>query len=432
MIGFPKQNTDFDTSSYKNWDKNCYKNFNKQIESYLSGSQLIKDKKEEWRFFPFQKILPQPFHFQAKPSPIAKQKAFLKDSILIEIKNGKPESFNHPSFDLISFEDFLKKKNLTSAKIQEKILFHLKKERNHFSILNNTFYPKGFLLIFKEKLNQPIEIHYTQESSSEKQGLNLRNFIFVKDTVQVLEFFHSRKSKDNLLLNVQTDCFIEEEAFLDYFCFDNLLEQDSIIHQLFCHLEKRSKAHFFNLSLKAGLSRWLKHIDQEEESSSFLRGLSLLSGNSLTDYKIKVNHKGLRGKSDQFFKSFLFDSARYIFQGLIHIEDTANESDTNLLNKNYLFSPQSSAVSFPELDIYPSNVKAAHGSTTSPFFENSSLLFYLKSRGIDSRLSFHLVLLSLLKETFADCPLNIQNLIKHWVEKKLADLEESAYSHKAL
>ena len=432
MIGFPKKSTDFDKTFYKN--SSFETTFDKQIESYLNGSQLIKDRKEEWSFFPFQKVLSHPFYFQSKPFPLDNEKPFLKDSVCIQIKNGAPSHFEHPLIELISFEDFFKnqkteKKKLFS-KVQEKVLSSLKKERNHFSILNNIFHSKGFLLLIKENIDKPIEIHYTQESLSDKQGLNLRNFIFIEDSAQILEFFYSRKSKKPLMLNLQTDCFVEEGVSLDYFSFDGLHEQDTIIHQLFSHLEKKSKAHFFNLSLNAGLSRWLKHIEQEEESGSYLRGLSLLSGHSLSDHKTRVKHKGLRGQSDQFFKSFVFDSARYIFQGLIHIAETAEESDTNLLNKNYLFSPNSSAVSFPELDIYPANVKAAHGSTIAPFFENNQLIFYLKSRGIDPYLSFHLVLLSLLKETFSDSPLSIQNLIKQWIEKKLISLEESMNSNK--
>ena len=431
MIGFPKQSADFDTNLYKkrSWEKN----FDKQIESYLNESQLIKDRKEEWKFFPFQKILSHSFHFQAESSSLETRKAFLKDSICIQIKNGVPSPLEHPSIELISFEGFLKNKKALPAKIQDKVLLSLKQERNHFSTLSSLFYPKGFLLICKKKLARPLEIHYSQDSSTEKQGLNLRNFIFLEGSgsAQILELFHSRESKSALLLNAQTDCFVEEGASLNYFSFDGLSKQDALIHQVFSHLGKKSKAHFFNLSLNAGLSRWLKHIEQEEESCSYLRGLSLLSGHSLSDHKTRVKHLGLRGQSDQFFKSFLFDSARYIFQGLIHIAETADESDTNLLNKNYLFSPDSSAVSFPELDIYPANVKAAHGSTTSPFFENNRLIFYLKSRGIDPYLSFHLVLLSLLKETFSDCPMNIQNLIKSWIEKKLISLEGSQYLNKA-
>jgi len=428
MIGFPKQSTDFNTRLYKNTP--FEKSFDSQIASCLSGSQLLKDKKEEWSFFPFQKVLSKPFQFQFQPATLDNQKVFLKDSICIQVKNGIPDTAKHNSFDLIRFEDFLKapSKKL-SPKMQKKILSSLEKERNHFSILNNVFYPKGFILVIKERIERPIEIHYTQESLVENQGLNLRNFIFVEGSAQILEFFHSRKSKLALFLNMQTDCFVKKSAHLQHFSFDGLSEEGAIIHQLFSHLEKKSKAYFFNLSLNAGLSRWLRHIEQEEESISRLRGLSLLSGHSLADYKTRVIHKGQQGLSDQFFKSFLFDSARYIFQGLIQIEKTADESDTSLLNKNYLFSPQSSAVSFPELDICPANVKAAHGSATAPFFENNRLIFYLKSRGIDPYLSFYLVLLSLLKETFLDCPLSIQNFIKHWIEKKLISLEESVHSN---
>ena len=425
MIGFPTQKTNFKASLYHS--KNFEKNFDKHIQSYLGQSKLLQDKKEEWKFFPFQKVFSHSFDFES-PSSISKNKEpSLNNSLCLQVKNGIPSSFNHPSIDLISFEEFLKADThkKIEPEVQKKILSCLKEERNHFSLLNNVFYPKGFILICKEEINQTIEIHYSQESASDEQGLNLRNFIFVKGQAKVLEFFHSRESKKPLFLNVQTDGFVEEGSLLEVFSFDALHKEDTIIHQLFSHLEKKAKAYFFHLSLEAGLSRWLKHIEQEEESVSHLRGLSLLSGSSVSDQKTRVKHKGLRGESDQFFKSFVFDKARSIFQGLIHIAKTADESDTKLLNKNYLFSPHSSAVSFPELDIYPANVQAAHGSTISPFFENNRLIFYLKSRGIDPYLSFHLVLLSLLKETFADCSPAVQNLIKEWVEKKLLTLEES-------
>ena len=429
MIGFPKQNTDFNTSLYKKsrWDKN----FDSQIQSYLNESLLTKDKKEEWKFFPFQKVFSQPFQFQTSASVVEQAQACLKDSICLYVKNGVPSIPKHPSLEVISFETFLKNKKNYSSSIQEKVLLSLKKERNHLAILNNLFYPKGFLLIVKEKIKQPIEIHYNQDSSLEKQGLNIRNFIFLEKStsVDILEFFYSRHSGLDLFLNIQTDCFLEKSAQLNYFSFDHLSSQDTLIHQVFSHVEKKAQAYFFNLSLNAGLSRWLKHIEQEEDSVSWLRGLSLLSGQSLSDHKTQVRHQGLKGRSDQLFKSFLFDSARYVFQGLIRIDKTADESETNLLNKNYLFSPHSSVVSFPELDIFPANVKAAHGTATAPFFENNALVFYLKSRGIDPYLSFHLVLLSLLKETFSDCPLSIQNIIRQTVETKLLSLEKTELSN---
>ena len=423
MIGFPKQLTDFNTAFYK--DKAWEKSFDKQIKSYLDSSYLTKEKKEDWRFFPFHKVLFSDFDFYSKLIEVENKKAQLKDSILIQIKNGRPLPCENKAFQLLSWEDFLEGKVSLSPAVQDKVLFSLNKERNHFSSLNNTFYPKGFLLVFKDYIKQPVEIHYTQDSFAPQQGLNLRNFIFVEKSVQVLEFFYERTSQQPLFLNVQTDCFLEETAHLEYFSFDNMAEQDVVIHQMFTYLNKKSKAYFLNLSLNAGLSRWFKYVEQKQESESKIKALSLMSGKTHTDYKTTVKHKGLRGQSEQFFKSFLFDSARYIFQGLIAIEKSADESDTSQLNKNYLFSPKTSAVSFPELDIYPANVKAEHGSTTSSFFENNQLLFYLRSRGIDSSESFHLALLSLLEEIFLDCSKNIHTLIRQRIEERLPSLEQS-------
>ena len=424
MIGFPKQLTDFSAVFYK--DKAWEKSFDKQIKLYLDSSYLTKEKKEDWKFFPFHKVLFSDFDFCSKLIEVENQKAQLKDSILIQIKNGRPLPCESRAFQLLSWEDFLEGKVKLPPAVQSKVRFSLNQERNHFSCLNNTFYPKGFLLVFKDHLKQPVEIHHTQDSFAPQQALNLRSFIFVEKSAQVLEFFYERNSRRPLFLNAQTDCFLEETAQLEYFSFDNMAEKDVVIHQMFSYLNKKSKAYFFNLSLNAGLSRWFKYVEQEEESESKIKALSLMSGKTYTDYKTSIKHQGLRGQSEQFFKSFLFDSARYIFQGLIAIEKSADESDTSQLNKNYLFSPKTSAVSLPELDIYPANVKAKHGSATSSFFENNQLLFYLKSRGIDSAESFHLALLSLLEEIFLDCPQNIRAFIKKRIEEKLPFLEKSA------
>ncbi|MBC6415457.1 MAG: SufD family Fe-S cluster assembly protein [Bdellovibrionales bacterium] len=423
MIGFPKQVKDFKSHFYKNkaWEKS----FNKKREAYLNSSQLIEDKTKDWRFFPFHKILSSEFDFNSKCIEIENLKAQLKDSIVIQIKNGDIVSYENEKFQVVSWTDFLEGKKQLPSSFTDKIFKSFNQQRNHLSCLNHIFYPRGFILIFKKAIRSAVEIHYLQDSLASKQALNLRNFIFIEKSARVLEFFHTRKSQKPLFLNIQTDCFLKEKTSLEYFAFDNMKEQDTIVHQMFSYLKKESKASFLNLSLNVGLSRWFKYVEQEEKSESKLRGLSLMSGKSHTDHKTTVKHKGLRGQSEQFFKSFLFDSARYVFQGLISIEKTADESETKQLNKNYLFSSKSSALSFPELDVCPANVKAEHGSTTSSFFERNPLLFYLKSRGIDSFLSFHLVLLSLLKETFSDCSKDMQSLIHKYLERQLALLEES-------
>ena len=427
MIGFPKTHTDFSkaVALYKN--QAWHGIFDQQVQSYLNNSDFSFEKKEEWKYFPFQKVIKKKFVFQKDFEEAQDSKAQIPNSLLIRVKNGKafPAFQKNKNILLFQWSDFLNGKIILEDSIKNKIVSALKKTRNNFCCLNNVFYPEGFILVIKGHLKQPLEIHYTQSSSIEEQGLNLRNFIFIEKRAQVMEIFYPREEKKPLFLNIQTDCFLEEKAKMEYSSVDQTSDQDVLIHHLFSSLSKCSKAYFFTLCLKAGLSRWSKEICQAEESQSQIKGLSLMNGSSHTDHRVNVKHQGKGGVSYQLYKSFLFDSAKHIFQGLISIEKQAGESETSQINKNYLFGSKAFAVAFPELDICPSNVKAGHGAAVSPFSENKQLIFYLKSRGIDPFQSFHLVLLSLVQETLSGLRDNSKNLIQNLIRQRISALEKT-------
>ena len=427
MIGFPKTPTDFAkaVSAYKNpaWQDSL----NQQAQSYLDNFDFSQEKKEGWKYFPFQQVIKKKFSFRNEYEETQDIQAQIPNSLLIKVKNGKafPAFQKNKNISLFHWSDFLNGKVILKDSIKDQIVSSLKRTRNNFCSLNNIFYPEGFILVVKDYLTQPIEIHYTHSCQTEEQGLNLRNFIFLEKKAQVVEIFYSREEEKPLFLNVQMDCFLEEKAKLEYCSVDQTNDQSAVVHHLFSNLSKQSKAYFFSLCLKAGLSRWSKEICQAEDSRSQIKGLSLMDRNSHTDHKVIVQHKGQNGLSQQVYKSFLFDSAKHIFQGLISIEKQAEESDTSQLNKNYLFGSKAFAVAFPELDISPSNVKASHGATVSPFSQNQEMIFYLKSRGIDPFQSFHLVLLSLVQETLYGLRNNSKNLIQNLIGQRIYELEKN-------
>ena len=297
MIGFPKAQTDFDNivSAYK--DKVFENSFNQQIQSYLDNYDFSKEKKEEWKYFPFQKILKKDFIFQNNYEEIKDIQSQISNSLLISLKNGRafPAFQKNKNISLFHWRDFLTGKVLLEDSIKNQITSALKRTRNNFCALNNVVYPEGFILIVKGHLNQPLEIHYTQSSQDKEQGLNLRNFIFIEKKAQLVEVFHSRKEEKPLFLNVQTDCFLEEKAKLEYCSVDQTSTQDAIVQHLFSNLSKQSKAYFFSLCLKSGLSRWSKEICQAEGSQSQIKALSLMDGNSHTDHKVIVQHRGKKG-----------------------------------------------------------------------------------------------------------------------------------------
>ena len=425
MIGFPKKQTDFSNifAAYKTkaWEAV----FKRQAQAYLNNFDFSQEKKEEWKYFPFHKILKKNFSFDNEYKEPQDSQPQIPNSLLVRVKNGRafPAFQKNKNIFLFHWSDFLNGKVSLENSIKDQIIAALKRTKNNFCALNNIWHPEGFIIIIKGSLNRPLEIHYTQSCQAEEQGLNLRNFIFVEKKAQVLEFFYSREEKLPLFLNVQTDCFLEEKATLEYCSVDQTSEKDTLIHHLFSNLSKHSKAYFFSLCLKAGLSRWSKEIYQAAESQSQIRGLSLMDGHSYTDHKAAVQHKGKSGFSRQIYKSFLFDSAKHIFQGLVSIDKQAEESETSQLSKNYLFGSKVFAVAFPELDICPSNVKAEHGAAVSPFDENKQLIFYLKSRGIDPARSFHLILLSLVRETLLGLQRNSKNLMESLISQRVLNLE---------
>ena len=432
MTGFPKTLTDFSkTKPYFIPKQERQNHLENQAWFYLKNQDFFSKKQEDWRYFPFQKFMKQNFAFDTASPSLLKQKSSpgLSPSLFISVKNGKAFPSFQQSQDLFlcSWKEFLLSEVDLNSQIKERIFFTLKKQRNPFCSLNNAFYTNGLILVIKKSLKQPLEIHYTQSDKNDRQGLNLRNFIFVenKASAQILEVFYGREENKPLFFNIQTDCFISAKSQLEHSRVDQAGDQDIVINQLFAELSKGAKASFFSLSLNAGISRWLSQLDQDEKSTGEIRGLSLLKGNQYADHKATASHRGIEGISRQLYRSFLFDSAKQIFQGFISIEKQAQRSDASQSSKNFLFGKRAFAAVRPELDISADDVKACHGATVSPFTENKDLMFYLQSRGIDPLQAFHLIVSGLMKETFPDLQSNTKEFIQALIQKKLGSLENS-------
>lgn len=431
MIGFPKTPIDFSKNQPVLPSQLWQARLDQQAQFYLNNQNFFSQKTEDWKHFPFQKVMKQNFVFNfanhslltEDPSPC------LPSSLVLSIRNGKicPSFQNTKDLFVCSWKDFLLSKQDVDLDIKNKILNALKKQRNPFCSLNNALWTNGLILIIKQKLSQPLEIHYTHIDKNEQQGLNLRNFIFLDDhsSAQILEVYHSRKEKKALFLNIQTDCFIGNSAHLEHSRVDQAMEKDIIINQLFADLSPKSSSCFFTLSLNAGISRYLSSLKQEEKSSSNIRGLSLLDGTKYADHKISVTHKGKKSVSHQVYKSFLFDSARHTFQGKTTIERLAQKSNASQSSKNLLLGKRAFAAAFPELDITADDVTAVHGATVSPWEENKNLMFYLQSRGVEPFQAFHLIFSSMLIDTLSCLQTNTKKLFHFMLENKINTFKSS-------
>lgn len=413
MIGFPKTKQAFlDDVEHSQKSKTLQEEmrplFQNQLNHYLLQG-LPHKKTEGWRYFPTQKITKKQTLFNHAPVEEVKDQkpSFFPKSFLISIQNGNLKFDKPPEgIQVFPWGDFLKGVTPLSHKIKNKIYETFKKERNGFCSLNNLLSFQGCIVVVSKPIKHHIELQYIHSLKEKDQGFNLRSFVFIEkaSSAQVAETFYgnlTQNTNSSFFFNLQTDCFLGEESQLNYIRLDQGHSQDIQMNQLFLNLDKNSKAKTLTLNLNSGLSRYSTEISQKRKSLSHIRGLSILGEDKHAEHQVLVKHEEEQSQSVQFFQSFLFDSARHVFNGSVQIKQSAQKTDASQMNKNLIFNDKAFAVSCPHLDIEADNVKAVHGATVSFLAEQKQAIFYLMSRGLSFKDSYNLVVSGLIQEALS-------------------------------
>lgn len=416
-------------------------------------SNLPHKKNEEWRYFPFKKAFtgrypfPPSYELPKEKYSALKETSLLQSSTVLEIRDADiPKDFQMEGVQLWSWKQYLLGNADPGAEIKEKILKSLKEKRDSLCSLNNLFSGGGMILSIEKPLRNPLEIQFLFNPFDKQQNFQFRIFLFVKKNAkaEILETFYGSTSQEtknppeansneekSLFFHLQTDCFVEEEAELDYIRLDQGNEKDVFLNHTFGALDKKAKSHFLTMSFKSGFSRYETYLKQKRESHSEVRGLNFVDKKRLTEHRVFISHLEEKGFSNQLYQSFIFDSASHIFKGLISIAKEAQKTDANQLNRNWILGEKAFSASSPELDVLADDVKAHHGASISSLAENKELLFYLQSRGLSYEKAFELVLagavlelLSITKKQTKNILLNlIQNLLKTTYKDSLKALK---------
>ncbi len=114
------------------------------------------------------------------------------------------------------------------------------------------------------------------------------------------------------------------------------------------------------------------------------------------DARTLQDHVSPHTASDLLYKNALDDRARTIFGGLIRVEPHAHFADAYQKVRNLLLSDDAEANSMPGLEILADNVRCTHGATSGQIEEDQ--LFYLRSRGIPTKMAQRLLVTGFLDE----------------------------------
>ena len=463
MTGFPKNSIEVSAAFQEGRKKGFFPSSGallKCLENhmlYYQETGLPHRKQEGWRYFPFERVLKAGYQFLESSG--VKELTFsgkerppvVKNSTVLPIKNGRVSNgFKMEGLKVLSWREFLKGESGLKKGWTEKMLEILSQKRDSLASLNNLFSREGLILLIEKNLKTPLEIQFLQETFSEQKGLPFRLFIFIRENCRadILETFYGSASEDvgvalngstpsvegdseslkkSFLLHLQTDCLLEKKSSLNYIRLDQGHEKDVLLNQFFGSMDEESEGCFLTVSLHSGLSRYETYLKQNRKSRSEVRGLSLVDKRRLTEHRVCVSHLEEEGFSNQLYQSLVFDSAKHIFHGLIHIARKAQKTEAYQLNRNLLLGEKAFSVSCPELNVLADDVQAQHGASVSSLEESREIIFYLQSRGLSYKKSLELVLsdavwrlLSIMGENIKSALLSL--VLNSLKEKPLTDL----------
>ena len=126
--------------------------------------------------------------------------------------------------------------------------------------------------------------------------------------------------------------------------------------------------------------------------------IGLFIGKDVDNFQLKTNqyHIVPNSTSNLLIKGVFEGQSKFIYQGLIKIEKTGQNSHAYQKNKNLILSEKVYVDSRPFLEILANDVFCTHGSTTGKM--NDEALFYLKSRGLNQKVAEKLYVSGFIQE----------------------------------
>jgi len=246
---------------------------------------------------------------------------------------------------------------------------------------NTAWFSDGVLIevAAKQVLDQPIQIlHVVTEADALAAT---RNLLVIGDQAEaeVIETFVG--SATSYFTAAVAECFLGSNAGLTLYKVQ--AEADKAQHFGGTYLKQAPDSRFMhhNFAFGALLARSDIHSDLDKASECSLNGLYLGGNRQHIDNHTRINHLKPHGISREFYKGVLDQRARGVFQGRVIVSEDAQQTDSQMNNRNLLLSRDAEVDTKPQLEIYADDVKCSHGVTVGQLEEKS--VFYLQSRGLD-------------------------------------------------
>ncbi len=182
-------------------------------------------------------------------------------------------------------------------------------------------------------------------------------------------------------------------------------------------LQQDSRLHSANAWMNGEMTRSrVSNVLNGSGASIVQRDWNLGGQKDRLDLDLMLLHKSQATKSHSVFKSVLDQSAYSVFEGMIKILPSGQQTTAFLEAHGLLLSPNASNNNIPGLEIEADDVKATHSASVSHLDEEA--LFYLLSRGIDEKTAKQMVIMGFLESLVHELPQSFQPQLTNSLENK--------------
>ncbi|MGL4677548.1 MAG: SufD family Fe-S cluster assembly protein [Brevinema sp.] len=236
-----------------------------------------------------------------------------------------------------------------------------------------------------------------------------------EQTVQIYLNFYSEEQSLSIPM-IYIDAQENSHVELIYTVDQN--HNKGIIAPLF-ELIAAEKSHVSLQSFTEGIARhrltFIGFCDGADSHIDLRTGF-LLREQENCDLFVRMYHEAENSTSNQMIKTTALDSSQMNFNGLIYADGQAHNIYAYQMLKGIILGDKARILARPQLDIEYFELACSHGVSIGGF--DPEELFYLKSRGIQSKDIYPLLLYGFFSEPFIELPLEeywinrIKNLIK--------------------
>ena len=253
--------------------------------------------------------------------------------------------------------------------------------------LNTSYTQEGAYVHIPKSVvaEKPIEIIHFSTGKEKALWLQPRNLIVVDQNaqVQILERHQSLREHD-VVSNSVTEIYAHQDALVDYYKIQNDLSTASLIDNTYISQDKNSNVRVHTFSLGGKLIRNnLNFYLKGQYCNSTLKGVTLLEDHQHVDHYTLVDHISSNCESHQDYKGVFSEGSKGVFNGKIHVDQSAQKTNAFQQNNNILLDDKATVNTKPQLEIFADDVKCSHGCTVGQLDEEA--LFYLMSRGIPKK-----------------------------------------------